>query len=120
MSEEKKSNYYGYLGDTPQQRFNAAKGVFDANYEGAKKDYLRGKSKEDPSIEDMSNRLGQGDEEAAGILQKAHNRADKRRDEVFKLKRDLGIKKAKGGMVSSASKRADGCCVKGKTKGKMV
>jgi hypothetical protein len=27
----------------------------------------------------------------------------------------------KGGMVkSSASKRADGCCVKGKTKGKMV
>jgi hypothetical protein len=27
---------------------------------------------------------------------------------------------AKGGMVSSASKRADGCCVKGKTKGRMV
>jgi hypothetical protein len=30
-------------------------------------------------------------------------------------------KKAKGGMVkSSASKRADGCAVKGKTRGKMV
>jgi hypothetical protein len=30
-------------------------------------------------------------------------------------------KKAKGGKVkSSASKRADGCCVKGKTKGKML
>jgi hypothetical protein len=27
---------------------------------------------------------------------------------------------AKGGMVSSASKRADGCCIKGKTKGKMI
>ena len=26
----------------------------------------------------------------------------------------------KGGVVSSASKRADGCCVKGKTKGRMV
>jgi hypothetical protein len=26
----------------------------------------------------------------------------------------------KGGKVSSASKRADGCCVKGKTRGKMV
>jgi hypothetical protein len=26
----------------------------------------------------------------------------------------------KGGKVSSASKRADGCCVKGKTKGRMV
>ena len=26
----------------------------------------------------------------------------------------------KGGMVGSASKRADGCCTKGKTRGKMV
>lgn len=30
------------------------------------------------------------------------------------------VKKAKGGMVSSASKRADGCAIKGKTKGRMV
>ena len=30
------------------------------------------------------------------------------------------VKKAKGGAISSASKRADGCCVKGKTKGRMV
>ena len=29
-------------------------------------------------------------------------------------------KMAKGGKVSSASSRADGCCVKGKTRGKMV
>ena len=29
-------------------------------------------------------------------------------------------KKAKGGKVSSASSRADGCCIKGKTRGKMV
>ena len=29
------------------------------------------------------------------------------------------VKKAKGGAVS-ASKRADGCCVKGKTRGRMV
>ena len=29
-------------------------------------------------------------------------------------------KKAKGGMVGSASKRADGCAVKGKTRGKIV
>ena len=27
---------------------------------------------------------------------------------------------AKGGKVSSASKRADGCCIKGKSRGKMV
>jgi len=30
------------------------------------------------------------------------------------------VKKAKGGMIGSASKRADGCCVKGKTRGKIV
>jgi hypothetical protein len=31
---------------------------------------------------------------------------------------EAGMKK--GGKVASASKRADGCCVKGKTRGKMV
>jgi hypothetical protein len=30
------------------------------------------------------------------------------------------VKKAKGGMIGSASKRADGCAIKGKTKGRMV
>lgn len=30
------------------------------------------------------------------------------------------VKKAKGGMISSASKRADGCAQRGKTKGRMV
>jgi hypothetical protein len=32
--------------------------------------------------------------------------------------KSTGMKK--GGKVSSASKRADGCCVKGKTKGRML
>ena len=31
---------------------------------------------------------------------------------------DMGHKK--GGIISSASSRADGCCIKGKTRGKMV
>ena len=35
-----------------------------------------------------------------------------------KVNKALGMKK--GGSVSSASKRADGCAVKGKTRGKMV
>ena len=35
-------------------------------------------------------------------------------------KRNKAKKYATGGKVSSASKRADGCAVKGKTKGKMV
>ena len=37
------------------------------------------------------------------------------------LKKGGAVKKmAKGGSVSSASKRADGCAVKGKTKGRMI
>jgi hypothetical protein len=30
------------------------------------------------------------------------------------------IKKAKGGMIGSASRRADGCATKGKTRGKVL
>ena len=46
---------------------------------------------------------------------------------VLQGMQDLGMKSggkvknyAKGGKVSSASKRADGCAIKGKTRGKMV
>jgi hypothetical protein len=45
-------------------------------------------------------------------------------DRAKKRASELNAKEAKpmrkGGMVSSASKRADGCAVKGKTKGRMV
>jgi hypothetical protein len=37
-----------------------------------------------------------------------------------KLNRDITKNMKAGGKVSSASKRADGCCTKGKTKGRMV
>jgi hypothetical protein len=37
-----------------------------------------------------------------------------------KSNRDITKNYKKGGMVSSASKRADGCAIKGKTKGKMI
>lgn len=37
-----------------------------------------------------------------------------------KTKEELAVKKAKGGMVGSASKRADGCAIRGKTRGKVV
>lgn len=45
--------------------------------------------------------------------QEAYEKYDKTR-----LKDQGGLKK--GGSVSSASKRADGCCTKGKTKGRMI
>lgn len=38
------------------------------------------------------------------------------KDEPYGLERPF----KKGGMIGSASKRADGCCVKGKTRGKIV
>ena len=37
-----------------------------------------------------------------------------------KMNRDISKNMKSGGTVSSASKRADGCCVKGKTKGKVL
>ena len=37
-----------------------------------------------------------------------------------KSKEELQVKKAKGGKISSASKRADGCAIRGKTRGKIV
>jgi hypothetical protein len=36
------------------------------------------------------------------------------------MKKGGKVKKAKGGSVSSASKRADGCAQRGKTRGKFV
>ena len=37
-----------------------------------------------------------------------------------KTKEELAVKKRAGGTVSPASKRADGCAIKGKTRGRMV
>jgi hypothetical protein len=37
-----------------------------------------------------------------------------------KSKEELAVKKRAGGTVSLASKRADGCATRGKTRGKMV
>ena len=41
-------------------------------------------------------------------------------DEEEKLKKQPGAPMKKGGKVSSASSRADGCAQRGKTRGKMV
>ena len=102
VAGEPRSNYYGYLGNNQAQRSQSAKQVFDTNYEGAKTDYLKGRSKGDPTPEQMSSRLGNSDEEAAGVLSKAHHKTDKSRNEVFKLRRDLGMKK--GGKVKRGGK----------------
>jgi hypothetical protein len=51
-------------------------------------------------------------------LKRETRRGGKEDDEYGSRKEDKPFKK--GGMTSSASKRADGCAVKGKTKGRMV
>jgi hypothetical protein len=43
---------------------------------------------------------------------------DKTKEEL--MQKSAPEKKAKGGVVGSASKRADGCAIRGKTKGRMV
>jgi hypothetical protein len=73
--------------------------------------------KKDELPQDMVDRLEREDNAANPMV--------KLRDKIFgpekvKQPKPEPVKKAKGGMVSSASKRADGCAVKGKTKGRMV
>jgi hypothetical protein len=52
------------------------------------------------------------------IAEKAAQAGREAEDEV---KREMrGVKMAKGGKVGSASKRADGCAVKGKTRGRII
>ena len=60
------------------------------------------------------NSIGFDADTGKGISRKEGDETRKR------LLKQYGMTKAKGGKVSSASKRADGCATKGKTKGKMV
>jgi hypothetical protein len=62
-----------------------------------------------------NTRLGKMSAGDTALLNKYDNSADGAK---AKLKRMSGMKK--GGSVSSASKRADGCAKRGKTKGRMV
>jgi hypothetical protein len=67
--------------------------------------------------QEMTDRLAREENEANPMV--------KLRDKIFgpekvKQPKPEPVKKAKGGTVSSASKRADGCAIKGKTKGRMI
>lgn len=67
--------------------------------------------------QEMVDRLTREENEANPMV--------KLRDKIFgpekvKEPKKEPVKKAKGGSVSSASKRADGCAQRGKTKGRMV
>ena len=60
------------------------------------------------------------DSGVGGILpQLLAEKRKKEEEEEREIRRAKGMKKG-GSVKSSASKRADGCCIKGKTRGKMV
>jgi hypothetical protein len=63
------------------------------------------------AIGDLVKRLGSG---RVGTTPSSFS------DEIIGARKGGAVKMAKGGSVSSASKRADGCAIKGKTKGRMV
>lgn len=73
--------------------------------------------KKDELPQEMVDRLTREENEANPMV--------KLRDKIFgpekkKEPKPEPVKKAKGGMVGSASKRADGIAIKGKTRGKIV
>jgi hypothetical protein len=74
----------------------------------------------------LLDRKEEKERQAFEDAQRAENEAPKKvvKEKFQALKEMLGIKptakKAKGGKISSASKRADGIAVKGKTKGRFV
>ena len=103
--EGEPSNYrgYGWDGDTKEQAAKTTKAYFDANTDSMKKAYNTYKQKGDPSADEMSKRLGEGDEEAAGIMQRAHRMENKGAQQGFELKQALKFKT--GGKVKRGNKK---------------
>ncbi len=92
--------------------------------------YQYAKSKEGPrdseemydsGILDNDQILTKSDKPKRNNYYKYKNPADaKEAYESLQAENEMRVGMKKGGSVSSASKRADGCAVKGKTKGRMI
>ena len=111
---------------TTKESARGAKHSFDLDKEGMKTGYETYKRKEDPTSEQISKKLGSADEEAiskvkaAGRAEDSESRREENRAKAMKSVNEAGSFK-KGGMIkSTASKRADGCAKRGKTRGKMI
>jgi hypothetical protein len=107
---------------TAGSRFQEDEGVFAPTSRMANM-LMKGSSVKDAT--DMNNILG--DKELMKGTRKAGQDAVSSYRGAMENQREYGMKKggkakayAKGGTVSSASKRADGCAQRGKTKGRMV
>ena len=98
--EGEESNYHGYgwPSDTKEQAAKTAKSYFDANTEGMKTKYNKFKQKGDPSDAEIAAGLGRADEPTEGVMRRALNISDKQANELYKLKREAGLKK--GGRIT--------------------
>jgi hypothetical protein len=85
----------------------------------------------DPELDKANKGMAALEKERAAAQAKLDMRDQKAKDKAKALmefgagllgrkKDEEPVKKAKGGMVGSASKRADGCAQRGKTRGKIV
>ena len=83
-----------------------------ANYEADLNKQQAKFKDEKPLMEKIGNKIGNVIEPIYNSIAKVAKPNSKKDDDV--------VRKAKGGKISSASKRADGCCTKGKTRGRMV
>lgn len=85
------------------------------NPSGTKKKYRAGTlSKEDDKASLMT-----ATDDVANLYKYSDKKAAQKDYDLFKSEAEMGMKKG-GSVKSSASKRADGCAMRGKTRGKMV
>lgn len=67
-------------------------------------------------VQGFSNMIAPGIE----AIERMTNRKPRSEEEMSELTREVGRGMKKGGKVSSASKRADGCAQRGKTRGRII
>jgi hypothetical protein len=99
-----------------KRRASGAKGAefaFSRDKEGMKSDYDKFKQPSDPDSETLAKRLGKGDVKALDLMKQAHKRSDNYKA-AMENQKQYGMKK--GGKVKSASARADGIAIRGKTR----
>ena len=110
----------GFFKDEKHSQESIMRGLEEAD--DAEKNFLgRGVSKVKKAIlgSDVDNELAL--EQMRKMDEKSPNTAQAKVNRLLGRKAGGTVSSYKsGGKVSSASKRADGCCVKGKTRGKMM
>jgi hypothetical protein len=122
-----------YYNDTINERYGAKGAEMsnrDMSSEMEESDMLEARAKQHSAIADTSTprppRRELNEDQRRSMAREAERRStfgptqDQRDRAARGMKKGGVVKMSKGGFVSSASRRADGCATKGKTKGMMV